>query len=251
MQRLNQDLNIFVATHKEFDLPKQIDNDNAYIVSQVGVNNYLGYFSENQLDNIAYKNKNFCELTLLYFIWKNVSSKYVGLVHYRRYFYKKVKTKKIAFLTIPWKSKYQFLSKTEILSILNEYDIIIPKPYYISSESIRVQYEEEHHIKDWILTKNIISRLYPEYIMSFSEIENGKIFYGCNMFIGNKKVIDLYCEWLFNILFELENQVDISNYSDYQKRIFGFLSERLFTVWLNYNKGELKIYETHMRKIDL
>ena len=60
------------------------------------------------------------------------------------------------------------------------------------------------------------------------------------MFICKKEIIDQYFEWLFSILGELENIVDISEYDQYQKRIYGFLSERLFNVWLDNQKYNIK-----------
>ena len=60
------------------------------------------------------------------------------------------------------------------------------------------------------------------------------------MCIMNKKNFDNYCKWLFDILFEVEKRVDMSNYTDYEKRLFGFLSERLLNVWLEENNLKLK-----------
>lgn len=56
------------------------------------------------------------------------------------------------------------------------------------------------------------------------------------MFILKRHLFDAYMQWLFNILFELEKQTDISAYSNYQQRLYGFISERWFDVWLLKNK---------------
>ena len=46
---------------------------------------------------------------------------------------------------------------------------------------------------------------------------------------------------VFSIFDELEPMVDLSEYNDYQKRIYGFISERLLNVWVRQN--ELKVCE--------
>ena len=51
---------------------------------------------------------------------------------------------------------------------------------------------------------------------------------------------------MFNILELAEKRIDISKYDNYNKRVFGFLAERLFNVWINYNCSisikELPVY---------
>ena len=53
-----------------------------------------------------------------------------------------------------------------------------------------------------------------------------------NMFLMGWKGFDKYCSWLFDILAEVEARIDISNYSPVQQRVFGYMAERLFNVWV-------------------
>ena len=62
------------------------------------------------------------------------------------------------------------------------------------------------------------------------------------MFIGKKEVMDNYCKWLFSILFEAEKFIDTSTYNNYNRRVFGFLAERLFTVWVDHNQEKYRFY---------
>ena len=109
---------------------------------------------------------------------------------------------------------------------------------------MKKQYIKGHNKQSLIALRAVISNLYPEDINYFDEIMNKNFLYPYNMFVMSKKYFNEYCEWLFNILFNLEKKIDISKYDNYQSRVFGFLSERLFTIWLL--KKNLKIYESEV-----
>ena len=78
----------------------------------------------------------------------------------------------------------------------------------------------------------IRDRYLPEFDRQMKKTKGHKF----NMFIMKRYAVDEYCEWLFDILFELEKRLDISNYSLKDSRVFGYVSERLLDVWL-YTKG--------------
>ncbi len=65
------------------------------------------------------------------------------------------------------------------------------------------------------------------------------------MFIAPKEVIAPYCDWVFPILAEVEKRVDMTGYDDYQKRIYGFLTERLFDVWMD--RQNLRVKECELK----
>lgn len=178
-------------------------------------------------DNISEKNSNYCELTGLYWMWKNSKSDIIGLTHYRRFFSLKNDSKSI-------------LTENKIREILQNYDLILPKKW-ISTKSVYNIYKDRHTAEDLDECKNIIKEICPEYISSYEKIIDGHQMHAFNMFIGSKMLINEYCEWLFTIFDKLESKIDISNRDTYQKRIYGFLSERLFNVWIDYKK--LKVYE--------
>ena len=90
---------IVVATHKKYRMP----NDPLYLPVHVGAEGKkdakgrpldFGYQKDNEGDNISLKNPRYCELTGIYWAWKNLECDYIGLVHYRRYFGGKEKRKR-------------------------------------------------------------------------------------------------------------------------------------------------------------
>ena len=56
------------------------------------------------------------------------------------------------------------------------------------------------------------------------------------MWIASESIWNDYCEWLFQILFLAEKEINLTGRMPYQQRVFGFLSERLFNVYIAYKK---------------
>ena len=55
-----------------------------------------------------------------------------------------------------------------------------------------------------------------------------------------KEYLNMYCEWLFDILFELENRIDSNKYDSFHARYLGRISELLLDVWINTNELNYK-----------
>ena len=72
------DIKIIVATHKKYWMP----SDDIYLPVHVGKKGKtdLGYQGDDTGDNISDKNTNYCELTGLYWAWKNLKADYKGLI---------------------------------------------------------------------------------------------------------------------------------------------------------------------------
>ena len=220
-------IQVYVVSHSEEDI-KNIDANDVYVPLFVGRNgkDNLGFVSDDTGDNISSKNSSYCELTGLYWMWKNSDADIIGLVHYRRYFAK-------------WRLGKKFERK-ELEEIFKEYDIILPKKTTALLGSVYEDYGHWNYAKDLDLCEEVITEQFPEYLESYKKVVNGKNLYYYNMFIAKKEVIDSYSEWVFPILAEVEKRVDMTGYDDYQKRIYGFLTERLFDVWMDRQNLKVK-----------
>ena len=217
-------IKIFAITHKPFTPPP----DSLYVPLHVGRagSGDLGFLGDDTGDSISHLNPNFCELTGLYWLWKNYhETDYIGICHYRRYLINE---------------KGNIFQKRELEALLQEYDIITTRLLTLSC-SYEEGFSANHHQKDLLAAANAIERLYPEYMPTFKALVHGPHTYFGNIFITSKENYDRYCAWLFAILFTVEKETDFTGYNDYQKRLFGFLSEFLQTVWIHYHN--LSVYE--------
>ena len=225
-------IRIVVAGHKSYWMPE----DPIYLPLQVGAaltdNHILNWTRDDQGENISEKNRTFCELTALYWAWKNLDANIIGLCHYRRYL---GSSASLAFRLFTEKKK-QFLNESQINMMLKDYDIILPKKRYYWIETRGSQYAHAHHIKDLQITEQILREKYPSYLPAWNNMLLSRSGHICNMFITRFDLFHEYCTWLFDILLEAEKRLDISTYSENDRRVFGFLGERLLDVWIETNR---------------
>ena len=239
-----KNIKIIIAAHKKYQVPEE----DVYFPLHVGGEGKedIGFPKDNTGENISIKNPYFCELTGLYWAWKNLDCDYIGLVHYRRYF-----TMKSVVFKNEQEKFQRVLNRKEIEAILEKADIILPKPrnYYI--ENIYDHYKHTMYIEPLDTTGQIIREKYPEYYPEFENLKKTTKMHAFNMFIMKKELLSEYCEWLFSILFELENRVDFSQYDSFHSRFFGRISERLLDVWIRtrkYSYQEVKVID--MQKVN-
>lgn len=238
------EIKILVATHKNYKMP----DDNIYIPIHVGKKGKecIGYVGDDTGENISERNPYFCELTAMYWGVKNLQCDYIGLVHYRRHF----KAKK--YINKNRKDKFSYvIGVKEIEEILENYQAILPakRKYYI--ETLYSHYAHTHYVEHLDLTRNIIEKNYPEYTEVFDKVMNQTSGHMFNMFIMKKELAKEYCEWLFSILFKLEEVINIKEYDAFQARLFGRVSELLLNVWIQ--KNNIKYIEQphiHMENIN-
>ena len=221
-------IKVIVATHKKFDMP----NDKMYLPLHVGKKGKesIGFIGDDTEENISEKNPYFCELTGLYWAWKNLQDDYVGLSHYRRHFSLNRKLPK----DVEGRIK-KVLSSEETEKILEKTDIILPKKrnYYI--ENLYDHYRHTMYIEPLDETRKIIEEKCPTYLKEFDLLKKRKSAHMFNMMIMKKELLNDYCQWVFDILFELEKRIDISKYDAFHSRFFGRVSELLLDVWINTN----------------
>lgn len=200
-----------------------------YIIPiQVGAaltNKKIADVTDDTGDNISLRNRRYSEITALYWVWKNAKADYLGLCHYRRL----------------WEN-LDFIVGYLQNSIV---DVVLPVP------TLCVHSATENYMKRYIpdvypIMLDVLKEMSPEYFEASKDIYNGHIFYACNMLIAKRKVLNSLCEWMFPMVFEIENRVgDLPD--PYHNRYAGFCTEMLITLYFLYNKEQYHIM--HAEKI--
>ena len=180
---------IVVATHKKYRMPK----DPLYLPLHVGAEGKrdakgnpldFGYQKDNEGENISLKNPRYCELTGIYWAWKNLDSDYLGLVHYRRYFGGRNRGKEL-FDSI--------LTSEELEPMLGKYEVFVPRERRYMIETLYSHYAHTHYAEHLDTTRTVLSEKYPEYLSSYDKVVNQTHGYMFNMMIMDKAHFNVYC----------------------------------------------------------
>lgn len=215
-------IKILVACHKD---DPNIRQDDIYMPVQVGKALHpdlnLGFQCDNTGDNISEKNGSYCELTALYWAWKNLKDvDYIGLCHYRRYFDMEI-------------------TKDNILRILNKYDVIAVDPRQGHTSPI----SDLNNLltqEDAVLMINELLSLYPNLKSSAIHyfLKNNKVSQ-CNMFIMKWSEFELYCDFLFKLLKNIEKKMKPHGYTRLIRNL-GYMGECLQGMYFMHQKLKVK-----------
>ena len=239
-------IKILVCCHKK-DIFKESDTFLPIHVGKAISDIDLGIIGDDEGINISHKNASYCELTGMYWAWKNLKdTDYIGLCHYRRYFdFNKIGRSFFPITTMPSKNftDIDLSLNHEAIQYLENGTCIVAKPCHLGT-SLYLHYCEGHYSPDIKALGDVIKNtLPPKYTKAFFSVmlENNK-FSPFNMFIMSWKQFDQYCNWLFPILEKLEKEIDITSYPNDQKRIYGYLGERLLNIYIKAEGIKTKQY---------
>ena len=126
---------------------------------------------------------------------------------------------------IPHTQNYDMIASERIEGAKNYYDT----------------YAEAHNISDLLEVKKSMEMLYPDYLSDFEQALSLHALYSGNLLIMRKEDYGAYCQWLFDILFDVTKRIDASNYNLYEMKAQGFLAEGLLYVWTAHNHK--RVYE--------
>lgn len=224
---MRDELRVVVAIHK----PYKVLSDKTYLPVHAGAAHAqdIGYQSDAQGQSISEKNSLYCELTALYWAWKNLPSDALGLMHYRRYLGEPSRC-------LPWKPRIERIATgEELLDYLRKTPILLPKKRDYFIESREAQYVHAHGRAGLDVLRHVLAQKAPEYLPAFETSMKRTSGHCFNIFVMRRDLADAYCQWMFDILFEVEREMRRSMPQEITPRLFGFISERMMDCWLETN----------------
>lgn len=167
--------------------------------------------------NISSRNKQYCEMTATYWVWKNTSHDWKGIEHYRRH-----------------------LCVEEDM-ITDKIDAILPFPYICYPDAI-------HQLSRFVCKDVIDAMLYAlnslhaEQFEDYLDILHGPYQYTYNLVCAKSEVFDSYCSWFFEITEFMEKHSGLSMIQD--TRALSYVAEALTNIFFMRNQNKYRIVHT-------
>lgn len=259
------DLKILIASHEDFVFPSSKVFLPIHTGSASSKCSFSDYQRDDAGDNISSKNERYCELTALYWAWKNCKADYIGLMHYRRHLifnnekvFQEDKYGSVIFDKIDEKY-YNDIGMTDnfVNTIVPDYDVILPHFWNTRKggwKNTFLQYglTDHHNIDDYVKTQRVLIKMYPEMSQYVKKYNEGSDALFCNMLVMRNDIFQDYCSWLFSILFSVERLIDYEIYSKQETRALAYIAERLLGIYTLYlmSKQNLRIHFLQRTRIN-
>lgn len=228
---IQNSITVGVAAHKPYPMPK----DSCYLPIHVGralhpeLADQMGlrFVGDDTGDSISALNATYCELTALWWLWRNCDSEYKGLVHYRRHLASPDPVRRSAVDPLD-----RVVTGEELLAILASSAAVLPRRrrYYV--ETMRSHWEHTQPPEQLAEAIRVVAELAPSYSDEFERVLSMRGAHMFNMMVMRAEVFDAYCAWLFPLLMELTSRLDPAAYPPFQARYPGRISELLLDVWI-------------------
>jgi hypothetical protein len=214
---------MYVATSHVDQSKSDCPQAGGYIPIQVGAaltNVRKGCITDAAGDNISDQNKNYCECTGLYWIWKNTSGQdFVGLSHYRR----------------------RLMLDDVSMRYVREHGInaVVPLPQFCvqNIEEFFAQFISRH---DWMYLREAVLEYDASYKTIFWEHEKSHFYFPCNVCLLERGWFDRYCEFAFDIASRVGRRYGEKGiFRD--DRYMGYLFENLFSIFVKRYYREMRV----------
>ncbi len=257
MQKNQQRIKIFVS--------RRIDKNSTIINNPIFQDVRCGavfdkspsyYLGDNTGDNISQLRVPFCELTVMYWAWKNEDADYYGLCHYRRFptfiskslelsYYGVATEGKLTDKTI---KKYKLNDQKLYEKKIPQADIWIAagivdvekflttknRPMLTTVFDILMCREDLYNPSIAIVTLKLIDEICPQFSSAAHRYLKSTKFYAYNCFVMKKQLFNMMCEFMFPILFRLNEMYNFSLLSGNKQRTPGYMSEFLYGVFISW-----------------
>ena len=211
----------------------------------------------------------YCEMRGQYYVWKNLLSAYdfVGFQHYRRFIFfdqmpsashnqlllqirqaylrdsHAIEIKVDAPFFREYQNTLQRLPAPDIAALreyIGRHDIVTVRPWPCV---LAEQYRTNHVAADWDVLVGVLAR-HSRFRGRPNHLDLAlKLLYSCNMYVMSAAAFDAYMSFWHEAMQEFSNLVK-PHTDPYQSRVYGFISERIFTLYLyqlRMERPQLKI----------